>query len=169
GSLLSVIDRTTTSMGARRLRDWLNYPLIDVTDIEKRLDAVEELVRAPALRQDLRTALAEVYAIERLCGRISSASANAKDLRSLQSTLAVLPDIKYLIESSKSERILELEKSLDPCDELCALIDSALVENPPTALNEGGLFNLGFNAELDELIDLSIHGKDWILEFEARE
>ncbi len=169
GSLLSVIDRTTTSMGARRLRNWLNYPLIDVAAIEQRLDAVEELVKAPALRQDLRTALAEVYDIERLCGRISAATANARDLRSLQSTLAVLPDVKDLLAERSSSLLRTLEQSLDPCEELCTLIDRALVEHPPTALNEGGLFQVGFNAELDELIDLSTHGKDWILQFEARE
>ncbi|MBA2664179.1 MAG: DNA mismatch repair protein MutS [Bradymonadaceae bacterium] len=169
GSLLGVIDRTATAMGARRLRNWLSYPLVDVRAIERRLDAVEELVKTPALRQDLRGGLEAVYDIERLCGRISAASANARDLRSLQSTLAVLPAIKERLGGSQSALLLQLEAALDPCTELCALIERALVDDPPSALTEGGLFKRGFHPELDELIELSSNGKDWMLRFEARE
>ncbi|RAL22829.1 DNA mismatch repair protein MutS [Lujinxingia litoralis] len=169
GSLLSIIDRTMTAMGGRRLRHWLNYPLVDPKRIGERLDAVEHLVRSPALRADLRQALDEVYDIERLCGRVSAGTANARDLKSLHATLALIPGIARLLTGTPAPLIQALATRLDPCTELCAHIARALVDEPPTQLTEGGLFKKGYHAELDELLDLSNNGKDWMLRFEREE
>jgi DNA mismatch repair protein MutS len=169
GSLLSVMDRTVTSAGARRLRHWLHFPLVDAGAIERRLDAVQELVEYPALRQDLRAGLSRVSDIERLCGRLSSGSANARDLRSLLGTLDTIPTIKDVLADCQAELMRELDEALDPCEELCALIERAIVDDPPTTVSEGGLFKVGYNEELDEIIHLSNHGKDWMLQYEMKE
>lgn len=169
GSLLSVIDHTVTAMGGRRLRQWLGYPLIEVEQIVARLDAVEELVKFPALRDDVRSLLDEVYDIERLCGRISAGSANARDMRSLLGTLEVIPQIKDALAEASSDLLHEIEDQLDPCEELCALIDRAIVESPPVSLSEGGIFKLGYHEELDEILELSNTGKDWMLSYEQEE
>lgn len=170
GSLLGVIDRTVTAMGGRLLRSWLSYPLVDPDAITLRLDAVEELVKKPALREDLRVAFDQVYDLERLCGRISSGSANARDLKSLLSTLrSVVPIRSFLQESAKSEYLSDLGESIEVFDGMRDRIESALVESPPTALTEGGLFKRGFDDELDELLELSENGKDWILNYEKEQ
>ena len=169
GSLLHVIDKTVTAMGGRRLRHWLNYPLVDIAGISARHDAVEELVKYPAIREDVRDALNNVYDIERLCGRLSAGTANAKDLRSLLGTLEVIPQIKDILEETRSDLLTTLNEALDPCEEICALIDSAIVENPPTALTDGGLFKFGYHEELDEILDLASNGKDWMLRYEAEQ
>ncbi|WP_206524248.1 DNA mismatch repair protein MutS [Lujinxingia sediminis] len=169
GSLLSIIDRTMTAMGGRRLRHWLNYPLIDPTRITERLDAVEFLVKNPALRADLRKALDEVYDIERLCGRVSAGTANARDLKSLQGTLALIPGIAAIFPPESPALLKHLADGLDPCADLCAHIERALLDEPPTQLTEGGLFKMGYHPELDELLDLSHNGKDWMLRFEREE
>ncbi len=167
GSLLSILDHTVTSAGGRRLRQWLAYPLIDSMQITARHDAVEEFIKYPALRQDVRKALDEVYDIERLCGRLSSGSANPRDLRSLLSTLEVLPQVKDVLQECQADLLIDLQESIDPCEELCALIDSAIVEAPPVTITEGGIFKMGFNDELDEILDLANHGVDWILKYEV--
>lgn len=169
GSLLGVIDKTTTAMGARRLRQWLNYPLVDAARIGARHDAVEEMLRFPALRDDIRSALGEVYDIERLCAKISSGSANARDLRSLLQTLNIIPKLKDVLGDCEAEFLRALDQDLDACPELRALIERAIVEQPPIELTEGRLFRSGFHAELDELIDLSEHGKDWLLNYEREQ
>lgn len=169
GSLLSVVDKTVTAMGGRRLRHWLNYPLVDLAAIRRRHDAVEELVRFPALREDIRTALDAVYDIERLCGKISSGTANARDLRSLLSTLSIIPEVKDVLAECESEFLVELDEELDPCTDIRGLIDRAIVDDPPVELTEGGLFEKGWDEELDELIEVSTNGKDWILNYEAEQ
>ncbi|MFW5968960.1 MAG: DNA mismatch repair protein MutS, partial [Persicimonas sp.] len=131
GSLLSVIDKTVTAMGGRRLRHWLNYPLVERARIEKRHEAVEELVRFPALCEDVRDGLEAVYDIERLCGKISSGTANARDMRSLLSTLAVIPDLKDVLAECDAAFLVELDNQLDPCAEIRRLIEEAIVEDPP--------------------------------------
>ncbi len=169
GSLLSIIDETKTALGGRRLRHWLNYPLIHPEAIGARHDAVEVLLREPVLRQDVTGCLDEVYDIERLCGRVASGRANARDLRSLQSTLAVIPELIGLLAGKDAALLVRLSGALDPLEELSAHIDEALVEEPPADLTEGGLFQKGFHPELDELLELSSSGKDWMLRFEAEE
>ena len=169
GSLLGIIDKSVTAMGGRRLRHWLNYPLVDADAIQGRLDAVEEFYRRPALREDIRRELNDVYDIERLCSKVSSGTANARDMRSLLSTLSVIPGVKEMLADCTSDYLFELGEALDPLDELRDYIDSALVEDPPTELTEGGLFKEGFHEELDELLEVATNGKDWILNFEQEQ
>lgn len=169
GSLLGVIDKTVTAMGGRRLRHWLNYPLVDVEAIRRRLDAVEEFFMRPALREDVREELGNVYDIERLCSKVSSGNANARDMRSLLATLDTIPVFKEHLADCDSEYLVELGRSVDPLDDLREHIDAALVEDPPQELTEGGLFKEGYHDELDELIEISNSGKDWMLEFEQQQ
>lgn len=169
GSLLHIIDKTVTALGGRMLRHWLSYPLVDVDAINARLDAVTELVSRPALRDDLRAALDDVYDLERLCGKVSSGTANARDLRSLLSTLDAVEPVRDLLEDCSAARLLFLAEVLDPFDDLRALIDGALVDDPPTAITEGGLFKRGYDGELDEVLDLAENGKDWLIGYEAEQ
>ena len=169
GSLLHIIDETVTAMGGRRLRQWLNYPLVDIAPIRARLDAVEELYRHPALREDIREQLKRVYDIERLCSKVSSGSATARDMRSLLSTLEVIPAFEEWLDECRSDYLFELGAALDPLDDLRERIDRAIVEDPPQELTEGGLFKEGFHDELDELIEISDSGKDWMLEYEQKQ
>jgi len=169
GSLLSVIDKTLTAMGGRALRHWLNYPLVQPAAINARLDAVAELVGRTAWREDFRTHFENVYDIERLCGRVSSATANARDLRSLLATLQAIEPLKKELKSAKSEGLIRLDGGIEVFETMRARVDSAMVDLPPTTLTEGGLFKRGFDPALDELIDLTENGKDWILNFELRE
>ena len=169
GSLLGVVDKTVTAMGGRRLRHWLNYPLVDAEAIRARHDGVEECFMRAPLREDIREALQDVYDIERLCSKVSSGTADARDMRSLLSTLDAIPDIKEKLADCQADYLVELGEALDPLDELREHIDRALVEEPPQELTEGGLFKKGFHDELDELIEVSTEGKDWILEFEAEQ
>jgi len=169
GSLLGVVDQTATAMGGRRLRHWLNYPLVDAAAINRRLDAVEEFFMRPALREDIRDDLDEVYDIERLCSKISSGNADARDMRSLLSTLNVVPRVIDHLSGCESVYLGDLREALDPLDELREHIDRALVEDPPQELTEGGLFKTGYHDELDDLIEISTTGKDWMLEFEQEQ
>ncbi len=169
GSLLSVIDKTLTAMGGRALRHWLNYPLVQPAAINARLDAVAELVGRTAWREDFRAHFENVYDIERLCGRVSSGTANARDLRSLLATLQAIEPLKNELKSAKSEGLLRLDRGIEVFEEMRARVDSAITDSPPTTLTEGGLFKRGFDADLDELIDLTDNGKDWLLSFELRE
>jgi DNA mismatch repair protein MutS len=169
GSLLAAIDRTTTAMGARLLHDWLLAPLSDRTAIDARLDAVEELKDNSPLRTDLRQALQQVYDLQRLTSRVSTGRASPRDLAGIGRTLAFLPHIKAKISARRSKLLQSLEESLELCPDLRTLLDTALVENPPLSPKEGGLIRPGFNAELDELREISRGGKEWIARFQADE
>lgn len=151
GTLLWVLDKTSTSMGGRLLRRWINEPLIDVNEINKRLDAVEELKNNIILRGEIINNLKYVYDIERLVGKIAYGNCNARDLVSLKSSLKQLPGIKNMLEVTNSNMLKELYSSLDVCEDLYTLIENAIVEEPPIAITEGGIIKRGFNEEVDEL------------------
>ena len=169
GTLLWVLDKTATSMGGRLLRRWISDPLIDVTEINDRLEAVEELKDDVILRGDLEEALKGVYDIERLAGKISYGSANARDLNSLKASSSKLPQIKNLISNSKSHMLKALYEELDSLDDIYALIDKAVVEDPPILITEGGIIKMGYNQEIDELKKAMTDVKTWLVELEARE
>lgn len=169
GSVLHTIDKTVTAAGGRLLRQWMNYPLVDAAPLNARLDAVTELVKGVVLRVDLRAALESVYDLERLCGRISSGTANARDLKALSGTIHAIVPMKNLLQKVESPLLVLLEQRLDTFDALREKLSNAIVENPPVALTEGGIFSRGFAAELDELIELTENGKDWMLAYEAKE
>ena len=169
GTLLWVLDNTSTSMGGRLLRKWINEPLVNIKNINKRLNAVKELKEQFILRGDLRESLKKVYDIERLISKISYGNANGKDLISLKNSISQLPNIKKLLQGEHSEMLMELYKELDTLDDVFEIIDSAIVDDPPLSIKEGELIKLGYNEELDEYKMASTEGKNWIIGVETRE
>ncbi len=170
-SLLSVIDRTKTPVGARVLRKWLLSPLISVNKITERLDAVDEIVKKTLLRYDLRQQLSCIRDIERLIGRIVYGNSNARDLIALKLSLAAIPEIiKSLKESDvKSGLLSGIMARLGDYTDIVTLLERALVDAPPVSVREGGMIKDGYNEKLDELKKLSLHGKDWIAEMQQKE
>ncbi len=169
GTLLWVLDKTSTSMGGRLLRRWISDPLIDVKEIKERLDAVEEFKNNVILRGEMENLLKGVYDIERLAGKISYGNVNARELNSLKNSCSKLPQIKQMMEGCTSSLLKKLYNDLDTLDDIFTLIDKAIVEDPPIAITEGGIIKLGFLPEIDELKTAMIDGKKWLIELEARE
>jgi DNA mismatch repair protein MutS len=169
GSLLGVLDRTVTAMGGRMLRQWIHYPLIDAEQINKRLDAVTELVDNSLKCLDLREALDGVYDLERLNSKISMASANAKDLSALRSSLRKLPLVDDLLAQLSNGLAAQLRERIELLPELLELLETAIVDDPPFVLRDGGLIREGYNDELDELRTISREGKGWIAGLEHQE
>lgn len=163
GSLLSVLDETCTPMGARLLREYMLSPLLDVTHIRKRLDAVQVLYDAPTLLTKLRSTLAKLPDMQRLISRINVGRANPRELQGLKRSIMLLPKINELLPQSLSAwKVTDLHEVAD-------IIDKTLVEDPPTKITEGGLIKDGANAELDELRQIVREGKNWIAQLETRE
>jgi len=169
GTLLWVLDKTSTSMGGRLLRRWLNDPLIDVDEINNRLSSVKELKENIILRGDIIEALKKVYDIERLAGKISYGNANGRDLISLRNSAKQLPEVKKILANTKSDKLQELYKNLDELVDIHDLIDKAIVEEPPISVKEGGLIKLGYDEEIDKLKKATTDGKTWIIQLEAKE
>ncbi|HWL08325.1 MAG TPA: DNA mismatch repair protein MutS [Planctomicrobium sp.] len=169
GSLISVLDETCTPMGARLLTEWLSNPLTDRIAINRRLDAVEELVRDSKLCRDLRDQLKEAYDLQRLSARVATFRASPRDLGSLAKTLALLPKIKAQLTGRQSDLLKQLEVRLDLCEEVRGEIEQTLVDEPPLLTSEGGMIRSGRNSTLDELRDLASGGKRWIAEYQAKE
>jgi len=169
GSLASVIDETVTGAGARRLRTWLSYPLTDVARIEDRQSAVTELVRARRLRDQIREQLDATTDIQRVAARLAAGQGNARDLVSLGRTLAIVPEVQALLGEASSSALARLRERLDPCDDVTAHILGAIVDEPPIAVTEGSIIRPGWDDELDELIELTTNGKQWLLRFEQNE
>ncbi len=169
GTLLSVVDFTVTSMGGRKLREWLLNPLMDAAEIERRLDAVAELKEGHQLRESLREALSQVYDLERLISRISLAAANARDLLALKESFTALPKIHSLISGAQSKLIYTLVSDWDNLRDVRQLIDASIADDPPYTLREGRLIKKGYDAGLDELRSISREGKGWIAGIEQRE
>jgi DNA mismatch repair protein MutS len=169
GSLLAILDRTLTSMGARRLRQWLLYPLLDEQAIRERHDGVQELVERFALRQELIAGLAKIQDLERLAGRVVSGSAVPKDLVAIRDTLHGVSQIRQHLDVIESNLLLRARDGLADLPEVAALIDRAIVDDPPFVFKEGGFIRAGFDAELDEIRGMRAHAKDWIARFEASE
>ena len=169
GSLLGCLDRTGTAMGARRLKQWLSYPLIELEPIRQRLDAVEELLESPSLREELTGRLKNVADMERLNGRIGMASAGGRDLRALHDSLIHLPHLLDRLAAVQASLLQSLRVAVDPLDDICALVSGGIIESPPFSLREGGIIAPGYNAELDELRAISSEGKGFIARLEAQE
>ena len=169
GSLLGVLDRTVTAMGGRTLRHWIHYPLIDREQIRARQAAVAELVDESLQRIELIEALDGVYDLERLNSKIAMASANAKDLSALRSSLEKLPKLDDLLAPFGSACLKEIRSRIDLLPELVELLDRAIVDDPPFVLRDGGIIKDGYNEELDELRTISREGKGWIAGLEQEE
>ncbi len=169
GTLLWVLDKTSTSMGGRMLRRWINDPLIDVEEINCRLDAVEELKNDIMLKGDVIDSLKKVYDIERLIGKISYGNANARDMISLKNSISQLPIIKNILSNTNSKMLKDLYENLDELKDVYELIDNAIVEEPPITIKEGGIIKTGYNETVDKLKTATTDGKKWLVELEAKE
>lgn len=169
GTLLWVLDKTSTSMGGRRLRRWINDPLLDIEKINKRLNSVKELKDNPILRGDIADLLKKVYDIERLVGKISYGNANARDLISLKNSVKQLPELKKIMSNTESTLLKELYNELDILEDIYNIIDVAIVEEPPISVKEGGIIKKGYNEEIDKLKMATTDGKNWLIQLETNE
>ncbi len=169
GSLLWVLDKTSTAMGGRMLRRWLEQPLMDVDEIQMRLDAVEELKAGFMVRNELMDLLRGVYDIERLAGKLVFGNINARDLISLKLSLSKLPYIKEMISGLKSGLNGTMAERLDLLEDMAQLIERAIDDDPPLTIKEGGIIKEGFNEEVDRLRKAATEGKNWIADLEAKE
>ena len=170
GSLLWVLDKTGTAMGARMLRRFIEQPLIDSAEIEDRLDAVEELTRQPMIREEIREYLRPIYDMERLASRISYQSANPRDLIAFRSSLEMLPFLKQLLNSfEKSAALNRIQEDMDSLEDLCRLITDAIAEDPPLAMKEGGIIKDGYHEKVDEYRRAKNEGKEWLSQLENQE
>ncbi len=169
GTLIWVLDKTNTSMGGRLLRRWINDPLLDVKEINERLEAVEELKNNIMFRGDIVDSLRKVYDMERLAGKISYGNANGRDLISLKNSLENLPTLKSVLSNATSQLLKRMYEKLDVLEDMYKLIDESIVDEPPISVKEGGLIKPGFNKEIDEYKLASTEGKNWIVQLEAKE
>ena len=169
GSLLWVIDKTKTAMGKRLIRSWLDHPLMNISKINNRQSAVEELVNDTVLRLELTATLSGIYDIERIMTKIVYGSANARDLRSLCSAITDLPQISDLISGCQSSYMRMIYKDLDLLEDIHSLIDSAIVDDPPFSVREGGMIREGYNKELDIVNSDMNNSKDILSQIEAQE
>ena len=168
-TLLGTLDRTITPMGARTVRDWILHPLIDPGTITARQDAIGLFIQSPMKLGDLRECLGGIRDIERSVSRLSQNSGNARDLGALTLSLSAIPSTRALIESYEGGLLFDLGKKLHPLQELTALLQSAIVEEPPPNLRDGGMIRSGFDASLDELKNASAEGKVWIATLQEKE
>ncbi len=169
GTLLWVLDKTSTSMGGRLLRRWLNDPLIDVKEINKRLNAVKELKDDLMLRGEIIENLKKVYDIERLAGKMAYGNANARDMVTLKNSLMKLPEVKQILTNCKSELLRELYENLDELQDIYQLIETSIVDDPPMTIKDGGIIKLGYDEEIDKLKTAQTEGKNWLIALEAEE
>ncbi len=169
GSLLWVLDKTKTAMGARLLRSYVEQPLIDADDINERLDAVEELNKKAIIRDEIREYLNPVYDMERLVSRISYQSANPRDLIAFKSSLSMLPHIRQLLKEFESPLLVKLYQQMDALEDLFTLLENSIQEEPPLALKEGGIIKDGFHEDVDHYRQGKTEGKTWLAQLEAEE
>lgn len=169
GSLLWVMDKTSTSMGGRILRKWIDEPLISKTEIDKRLEGVEELYSSIGLNEDIRIALRDIYDIERIVGKIANGNVNGKDMVSLRTSLTKLPAIKDLLSTCKSPLLKDYFNSLDTLDDIKNLLLNSILDDPAIGVKEGNIIKDGYSEEVDELRKAKLHGKEWIAALENSE
>ena len=168
-SLLWVLDKTKTAMGARLLRSFIEQPLIDKEEISNRLEAVGELKDNAICREELREYLSPVYDLERLISKISYKTANPRDLIAFGTSLSMLPHIKYILSTMKSPLLVEVCEQMDELQDVCDLIDRAIMEEPPIQIKDGGIIKEGYNEEIDRLRAAKTEGKTWLAQLEAKE
>lgn len=169
GSLLWVLDKTRTAMGARLLRSYMEQPLIDHELINQRLEAVSQLKSNMITREEIREYLNPIYDLERLMSKISYKSANPRDLIAFSSSLSMLPHIKFLMQNFDSSLLKEIYDELDPLQDISELIGRAITEEPPLNVKEGGIIKEGYHEEVDRLRKAKTEGKDWLMDLETRE
>ncbi|MFN6164008.1 MAG: DNA mismatch repair protein MutS [Planctomycetota bacterium] len=169
GSLLEVLDRTRTPMGARRLAQWLSSPLVSAAQIESRLEAVEELVSDTRLRTSIRETLDQVYDLERLLARVATGRCSPRDLQQVGRTASQLPKIKALLEQRSASRLDQLKQRIDLCEGIVEQLDASLQPECPHLAKGGGFIREGYDARLDELRALASGGKEWIARYQAEQ
>ncbi len=169
GTLLWVLDKTSTSMGGRHLRRWLNDPLIDTLEINRRLEAVKELKENVMLRGDVIDNLKKVYDIERLAGKMAYGNANARDMITLKNSLARLPELRKVLENCTSAMLKDIYDNLDELQDIYELIEKSIVDDPPMTVKDGGIIKMGYDEEVDKLKTATTEGKNWIIQLEADE
>ena len=169
GSLLWVLDKTKTAMGARTLRSYVEQPLIDKDEIERRLEALTELNASPMLRDEIREYLNPIYDMERLISKISYQSANPRDMIAFASSLAMIPHIKKLLNEFHSPLLVRINEDMDDLADITKWITSAIDEDPPLAQREGGIIRTGYNQDVDTFRRSRTDGKKWLYELEAKE
>ncbi len=169
GSLISILDKTQTAMGGRLLKKWVSAPLRDIDPINKRLDSVEELLKNKKIRKELNDNLKEIGDLERLISRICTGRANPREVVAVKSSLKKIPALKKLLDQLQVPTLKNISDQLDPLERIVDKISSAIIDSPPAALNEGGIIRNGFSPELDELRDISLHGKEWIATLQQKE
>ena len=169
GSLLWVLDKTATSMGARVLKKWVDEPLIIKKDIEKRLDSVEELFNDVSFNEDLIEVLKEIYDIERIVGKVASGNVSGKDLVSLRTSIEKIPSVKAMLSKASSTLLEEYYEELDELSDIRQLLQKSILDDPSMTLKEGNIIRDGYNEEVDELRRAKVHGKEWIASLENSE
>ncbi len=167
GSLLWVLDKTKTAMGARMMRSFLDQPLIEKAEISRRLDAVEELKEHMITREELREYLNAVYDLERLITRIACQTANPKDLLALKNSIQMLPPVKSLLSEFSCEMLLEIAEEIDPLEDIFDLISSGIDEDAPILVHDGGIIKSGYDEEVDRLKRARTESKTWLAQLEA--
>jgi DNA mismatch repair protein MutS len=169
GTLISILDQTKTPMGARLLVNWISFPLMDTQKISQRVEAVETLYSDTELNDRIRATLKGVGDLERLLAKFATGRANGRDAKAVSKTLSLVDEVKNLIAKCNADLFKKLHNGLDPLADLVQLLDSALVEQPPLTIHDGGMIRNGYNEKLDELCDISHSGKDWIARLQIQE
>ena len=169
GSLLWVLDKTKTAMGARMMRSFLEQPLVKKAEMEERLDAVEAFCKDPLSRDEIREYLNPVYDLERLLGKVSYKTANPRDLIAFRSSMEMLPPIKTVLRNLPGAANQRIEEDIDGLEDLCALIRDSIEEEPPVSIREGGMIREGYNEDVDNLRRAKTEGKTWLAELENTE
>lgn len=169
GSLLWLLDQTATAMGGRLLKRWMDKPLIRLEAIRARQEVVRDLLHDRILLDEIKGVLKQIYDLERLAAKVAFGTANARDLKALEASLACIPELKERLLAYPSNRLNRFGRSLDGCTDICTLIAKAIVDDPPVSVKEGGLIKEGYDPELDQLYEIQKTGKNWIAELERRE
>ena len=169
GTLLWVLDKTSTSMGGRLLRRWLNDPLIDENEINKRLNSVEELKNNVMLRGDIIENLKKIYDIERLAGKMAYGNATPRDMITLKNSLLKLPETKKILQNVKTNYLKEIYENIDELQDIYELIDKSITDDPPMNTKDGGYIKIGFDEEIDKLKLATTDGKSWLMKLEKEE
>jgi len=169
GALIWLLDKTSTAMGGRLLKNWLEQPLLNIPEIKKRQEIVDLLVSNVVLMDKIKNCLNKIYDLERLTSKISYGNCNARDLYSLKLSIEKIPELKNLLVESGENKLINLGTKIDTLSDIYELIDKSIVDNPPITIKEGGLIKKGFSKELDELREISTGGKQWIADLEAKE
>lgn len=169
GSLLGILDKTHTAMGSRKLKQWLREPLNNCPQIQERLDAVELLFDQILIRNNLKECLKKIYDLERLCGRVACGNANGKDFIALKNSIFVLPDIKEELKHCGNSLLERLETEMNSLKDVYDRIDSAIIDDPPFTIKEGGIIKSGYSNELDQMKDSIKDGQAWIASLETTE